>query len=67
MKRRKNIDGDCRLVAYHRYSGGSGQTEQSIEGQRRDCETFAKLHGMTILHEYIDRHISGKTDDRAAF
>lgn len=22
---------------------------------------------MTILHEYIDRHISGKTDDRAAF
>ena len=67
MKRRKNIDGDCRLVAYYRYSGGSGQTEQSIEGQRRDCETFAKLHGMTILHEYIDRHISGKTDDRAAF
>lgn len=50
MKRRKNIDGDCRLVAYYRYSGGSGQTEQSIEGQRRDCETFAKLHGMTILH-----------------
>ena len=67
MKRRKNIDGNCRLVAYYRYSGGSSQTEQSIEGQRRDCETFAKLHGMTILHEYIDRHISGKTDDRAAF
>ena len=66
MRRKKNSD-VIRLVAYYRYSGGSGQTEQSIEGQRRDCEAYAKLHGMTILHEYIDRHISGKTDDRAAF
>ena len=67
MKRRKISTGTAALLLYYRYSGGSGQTEQSIEGQRRDCETFAKLHGMTILHEYIDRHISGKTDDRAAF
>ena len=66
MRRKKNSD-VIRLVAYYRYSGGSGQTEQSVEGQRRDCEAYAKLHGMTILHEYIDRHISGKTDDRAAF
>ena len=65
--RRKKVKGGNRLVAYYRYSGGSGQTEQSIEGQRRDCENYAKLHGLTILHEYIDRHISGKTDDRAAF
>lgn len=56
-----------RLVAYYRYSGGSRQTEQSIEGQRRDCEAFARAHGLTIQHEYIDRHISGKTDDRPAF
>ena len=62
--RRKKVEGGNRLVAYYRYSGGSGQTEQSIEGQRRDCENYAKLHGLTILHEYIDRHISGKTDDR---
>ena len=65
--RRKKVKGGNRLVAYYRYSGGSGQTEQSIEGQRRDCENYAKLHGLTIVHEYIDRHISGKTDDRAAF
>ena len=65
--RRKKVEGGNRLVAYYRYSGGSGQTEQSIEGQRRDCENYARLHGLTILHEYIDRHISGKTDDRAAF
>jgi DNA invertase Pin-like site-specific DNA recombinase len=56
-----------RLVAYYRYSGGSGQTEQSIEGQRRDCQAWAKSHGLTICHEYIDRHISGKTDNRAQF
>ena len=65
--RKKKVKGGNRLVAYYRYSGGSGQTEQSIEGQRRDCENYAKLHGLTIVHEYIDRHISGKTDDRAAF
>ena len=56
-----------RLVAYYRYSGGSRQTEQSIEGQRHDCEAYARAHGMTIAKEYIDRHISGKTDDRPAF
>ena len=68
MARKKIKKGDGqRLVAYYRYSGGSGQTEQSIEGQRRDCEAYARLHGMTIQHEYIDRHISGKTDDRGAF
>ena len=69
MPRKKKLQevGGLRLVAYYRYSGGSGQTEQSIEGQRRDCEAYAKLHGMTIQHEYIDRHISGKTDDRVSF
>ena len=49
MRKKKVKDGN-RLVAYYRYSGGSGQTEQSIEGQRRDCENYAKLHGLTILH-----------------
>ena len=63
----KNESTQPRLVAYYRYSGGSRQTEQSIEGQRRDCEAYARAHGMTILREYVDRHISGKTDDRAQF
>ena len=66
-KRKFNKGGEVRLVAYYRYSGGSGQTEQSIEGQRRDCEAYARLHNMAIQKEYVDRHISGKTDDRAAF
>lgn len=64
---KKSLDGGQRLVAYYRYSGGGGQTEQSIEGQRRDCEAWARSHGLIITHEYIDRHISGKTDNRAAF
>lgn len=66
MEKKKSENGQ-RLVAYYRYSGGSGQTEQSIEGQRRDCEAWARAHGLIIAHEYIDRHISGKTDNRAAF
>lgn len=64
---RKKESTQPRLVAYYRYSGGSRQTEQSIEGQRRDCEAYVRAHGMTILREYVDRHISGKTDDRAQF
>ena len=64
---RKKESTQPRLIAYYRYSGGSRQTEQSIEGQRRDCEAYARAHGMTILREYVDRHISGKTDDRAQF
>ena len=40
-------------MAYYRYSGGSRQTEQSIEGQRRDCEAYARAHGMTILRETL--------------
>ena len=68
MPRKKAITGApvC-LVAYYRYSGGSRQNEQSIEGQRHDCEAYARSHGLTITKEYIDRHISGKTDDRPAF
>lgn len=55
MARKKKVSPGNRLVAYYRYSGGSQQTEQSIEGQRRDCEAYARQHGLTIVHEYIDR------------
>ena len=40
-----------RLVAYYRYSGGSRQTEQSIEGQRRDCEAYARAHGKLVTYD----------------
>ena len=41
-------------VIYARYSSDS-QTEQSIEGQLRVCEEFAKANDILILAKYIDR------------
>lgn len=54
------------LVIYARYSSHS-QTEQSIEGQLQACYDYAKANGHTIVREYIDRSISGKTDKRPQF
>lgn len=55
-----------RAVIYARYSSSS-QTEQSIEGQIRVCSEYAKVKGLTIVGEYIDRAISGRTDNRPDF
>ena len=55
-----------KAVIYARYSS-TAQTEQSIEGQIRDCEEYAKKHGYSVVGKYIDRAISGKTDERAEF
>ena len=46
-------------VIYARYSAGPGQTDQSIDGQLRDCKKYAKDNDITIIDTYIDRHISG--------
>ena len=56
-----------KTVIYARYSPGGGQTEQSIEGQIRECKQYAKTHDLTIVDTYIDRHITGKTDHRPQF
>ena len=53
-------------VIYARYSPGPRQTEQSIEGQVRDCEAYAKDKGIKVLKVYADRHISGTDFDRRA-
>ncbi|MEG1875673.1 MAG: recombinase family protein [Angelakisella sp.] len=53
-------------VIYARYSSAS-QTEQSIEGQLRDCYAFAEREGLLVVGEYIDRAISGRSDDRPDF
>ena len=53
-------------VIYARYSSHN-QTEQSIEGQLRVCHEYAHREGYTVVGEYIDRAISGKTDDRPDF
>lgn len=53
-------------VIYARFSSHS-QREQSIEGQLRDCYAYAKRYDINIVGEYIDRAISGTTDDRPEF
>ena len=53
-------------VIYARYSSHN-QREESIDGQIRECQEFALRNGITIVGEYIDRALTGKTDNRAAF
>ena len=53
-------------VIYARYSSDS-QTEQSIEGQLRECEEYAKKNNILILGTYIDRAMTGTNDNRPDF
>jgi DNA invertase Pin-like site-specific DNA recombinase len=53
-------------VIYARYSSDN-QTENSIEGQIRECKEYAKRKGITIIKSYIDRAMSAKTDNRPEF
>lgn len=53
-------------VIYARFSS-RGQTEQSIEGQLRVCHEYARREGYSVIGEYIDRAISGTTDERPDF
>ena len=53
-------------VVYARYSSHK-QGEQSIEGQLNAARIYAEGRGYTIIHEYIDRAVSGRTDNRDEF
>lgn len=55
-----------KAVFYLRYSS-ENQTENSIEGQRRECKEFAKKHNIDILGEYVDRAKTGTNDNRPDF
>lgn len=55
-----------KAVIYARYSSHN-QTEQSIEGQLRFCHKYAESCGYRIIGEYIDRAISGTSDNRPDF
>ena len=59
-------DGKMNGVIYARYSSHN-QREESIEGQIRECKRYAEQHNITIVGEYADRAITGRTDDRAEF
>ena len=62
----KSIKRGLRAAIYARYSS-SVQTEQSIEGQLRDCYKIVEDMGFTVVKEYIDRATTGKNDDRPQF
>ncbi len=53
-------------VVYARFSSHS-QGEQSIEGQLAAAHRYAVTKGYTIVHEYVDRAKTGRTDDREQF
>ena len=53
-------------VIYARYSS-HGQQETSIEGQLKVCYDFCKRQGYAVIGEYIDRALTGKTDNRPEF
>ena len=55
-----------RTAIYARYSSSS-QSEQSIEGQLHVCNAYAQEHDLEVCYTYIDRAITGKTDDREEF
>ena len=60
--------GDVPIALYMRYSSDR-QSDQSIEGQLRDCRAYCKLMGYRIAAIYVDRAVSARKDSekRIAF
>lgn len=56
-----------RAVIYARYSPGPNQRDESIEGQVRECKETAKRHGLVVIHEYVDKRMTGTNDERPDF
>ncbi|MBQ8637420.1 MAG: recombinase family protein, partial [Clostridia bacterium] len=55
-----------KAVVYARYSSHR-QGEQSIEGQLAAAYKYANENGYKIVHEYIDRAMTGRNDNREQF
>ena len=53
-------------VIYARFSSHK-QGEQSIEGQLAAAYSYATARGYTVIHEYIDRAMTGRNDNRDEF
>lgn len=54
-------EGDQDVALYLRYSS-TGQSDQSIEGQLRDCRAFCKANHYRIVAIYIDRATTARKD-----
>ena len=59
-------DAVINAVIYARYSSHA-QNEQSIEAQLAEGHKYAQARGYNVIHEYVDRAKTGKTDNRQAF
>lgn len=55
-----------KAVIYARFSSAK-QNEQSIDGQVRVCQSFAKENNLNVIATYVDRAASGTTDRRPEF
>ena len=53
-------------VIYARYSSDR-QREESIEGQIRVCQDYARRNGFNIINIYTDRALTGRSDKRPGF
>lgn len=53
-------------VIYARYSS-SGQREESIEGQLRECKEYARRMNLNVIGEYCDHALTGTSDRRPEF
>jgi DNA invertase Pin-like site-specific DNA recombinase len=54
-------------VIYARYSPGSSQTEQSIDGQLQVCRDYALRNNYNIINVYTDRMLTATNDARPSF
>jgi len=54
-------DGDEDVALYLRYSS-TGQSDQSIEGQLRDCRAYCKANHYRIVAIYVDRAHTARKD-----
>lgn len=66
VQKRKKEQVKIPAVIYARYSS-SGQREESIEGQIRECTDWAKRNGFDIVSTYTDKALTGRTDKRPGF
>lgn len=53
-------------VFYGRFSSKK-QNETSTEAQLAECKAFAERNGYNIIGEYVDKEISGRSDERPQF
>jgi site-specific DNA recombinase len=55
-----------KAATYARFSTEK-QRDESIEDQVRNCQRYASQHGLSVVHQFEDRAISGTSKNRPGF